>query len=220
MTTIREDIDLARVSYAEDLANDPQWQVMEKQGWQHIGRSDKLLDDPVLRKDAAANGFSADAFRSPSGEIVIANRGTEPTSIKDLWADFQLAFGIEPGQADSARAFVDAVKAELQIRGEEVSAIHMTGHSLGDYLAQTGVKYVNKEYEGQIHATGFGLNGPGIGEADTSSTDFVHLQLDSDLVHHAGGDHLGVDFTIDSITPKYSPLTAHSSDSELLIRVY
>jgi hypothetical protein len=43
---------------------------------------------------ANSDGYFAEAWRnSTTGEIVIANRGTDPTDLGNLWSDAQLANG-------------------------------------------------------------------------------------------------------------------------------
>jgi hypothetical protein len=213
MPTIIEDIHLQRVSYSENLSKDPQWQAMQAAGWKHIGRSSTLLQG-ASNKDAESNGFSADAFLSPTGEVVISNRGTEITSGKDLWADVQLAFHVPPGQADSAKDFLAAVQQTLKDTGQTVTEIHVTGHSLGGYLSQDTVEFARDNLS--IMVSGFGLADPGIASKSPNNPNFIHLHSSSDLVPGFGGTHFGQIITYKTIIPSYNPLSAHCSDKAAL----
>jgi hypothetical protein len=212
MPTILEDIHLQRVSYSEDLSKDPQWQAMQAAGWKHIGRSSELLEGDI-RKDAISRGFSADAFLSPTGEFVIANRGTEVTSVKDLWADVQIAFHVPPGQADSAEDFLVALKDHLKDPDQAATKIHLTGHSLGGFLSQKVSEFLAKQ---DIQVTGFGLADPGIANDSPDNPNFLHLHSSSDVVPGFGGTHYGQIITYKTIIPSYAPLSAHSSEKAAL----
>ena len=77
-------------------------------------------------------GYYGVAFQNnATGEIVIANRGTEPTSSLDRTADLQMAARKLPDQYQYARKFYSDV-----LSASNGVSITITGHSLGGSLAQ------------------------------------------------------------------------------------
>ena len=203
--TIKDDLALSILSYksTEELTRSKLWQDMSEDGWKHLGDSKRFFENYSNNKPPT-NGFEAQVFRSPEGEVVIAYTGTN--GINDLDDGAILAFGGRPPQQDSAKAL-----AELVIKSEGIDTLHVTGHSLGGYLAQIVTKYLKSTSDLDIAITGGAFNVPGIGEANEQDPDFYTINGDSDLVHHLGGEHLGGSVTIDSSISLLRLLTAHSS---------
>jgi hypothetical protein len=76
------------------------------------------------------NGFYAAAYRNLSdGHVVVAFRGTEPTSVMDWVADGQQALGGASGQ------YANAISVAQQAQAEYGASTEFTGHSLGGGLA-------------------------------------------------------------------------------------
>ena len=96
----------------------------------------------IYQKKDKKNGFFGQVFNGPEG-IVVAFRGTEPTTAQDLFSDAEMAvLKKQPGQTSSARALYDEMK-----RAFPNKKITLTGHSLGGSLAalvsaQTGAPAV------------------------------------------------------------------------------
>ncbi|GBG14818.1 uncharacterized protein NMK_2419 [Novimethylophilus kurashikiensis] len=86
--------------------------------------------------DVNLQGFQAAAYQNiETGQIIVATRGTEPTSKMDLYADLQMGMdgvlaGL-PNQFVLASNFLSSVEA---IAG--ANPISLTGHSLGGSLAE------------------------------------------------------------------------------------
>ena len=202
--TIKDDLALSILSYKSsvELPESKMWQDMSEVGWEHLGHSDKFFEND--EKKSPDNGFEAQIFRSPEGEVVIAYTGTN--SIDDLDDNAILAFGGKPPQQDSAKAIADLV-----IKAQGIDALHVTGHSLGGHLAQIVAKYLKSTSDFDVVTTGGAFNVPGIGEGNEQDADFYNVNGDSDLVHHSGGEHLGGSVTINSSISLLRLLTAHSS---------
>jgi len=96
----------------------------------HLGR---LVSAPCAdgKLVVSQDNYQGVAHRnSATGEIVIANRGTQPTHFKDLWNDAKLATHVEP------RSAIDAINFARTVAANYPSAtITETGHSLGGYEA-------------------------------------------------------------------------------------
>ncbi len=100
-----------------------------------------------------ASGFSGAAFKSPTGEIVFAFRGTEPeglTAIKDFSTDLDILMGRMPQQFSDAKAFVQKIQQEF---GTGVFYT-CTGHSLGGGIAQYISFAVNNMHAETFNAIG------------------------------------------------------------------
>jgi hypothetical protein len=99
--------------------------------------------------------YGAAYINNSTGEIVIANRGTRPTSLADLLNDVELASGIKtPAQDDAASFAVQVANAHPGI------PIIETGHSLGGNEAQAATVALTKNGT-SVSAVIF--NSPGIG---------------------------------------------------------
>ncbi len=78
-----------------------------------------------------ASGFDAALYRTPQGGLVIAYRGTEPSSLNDWETDLKQAAGLPCDQYDEAVDLAHRVQASYPDEKVEI-----TGHSLGGGLAQ------------------------------------------------------------------------------------
>lgn len=97
--------------------------------WQIL---DVYTDGEVLGTGADytvfANGKNADGSYT---NVVVAFRGTQKTSPKDLWADLRLASGNLPSQVNVLENLADDIMSKYK-----PTNVYSTGHSLGGYLAQ------------------------------------------------------------------------------------
>ncbi|AGF76993.1 Protein of unknown function (DUF2974) [Desulfocapsa sulfexigens DSM 10523] len=212
--TIKNDLALSILSYesTDKLAESKLWQEMSSDGWEHLGHSSEFFKNDNI--EPPTNGFEAQVFRSPEGEVVIAYTGTN--GIDDLDDDALLWLGGKPPQQGSAKELADLI-----IKSEGIDTLHVTGHSLGGHLAQVVTTFLKEKYSNSVSITGGAFNVPGIGEADEQDPDFYNINGDSDLVHHSGGEHLGGSVIIDSSVSLLRLLTAHSSEelyNEMLSR--
>lgn len=108
-----EDIDLAHTRLTLD-GQQTKWEIV------------KIFQRPSYFED---NGYFGIAFKNTeTGKIIIANRGTESTSLKD-WAD-NISLGLDqiPFQGRTSVDFTQLVANELNINP---SQIYQTGHSKG-----------------------------------------------------------------------------------------
>ncbi|MDX9743436.1 MAG: DUF2974 domain-containing protein [Arcobacteraceae bacterium] len=117
----------------------------------YVYHTDGVLPDNYLALEIPFNfkdGFFAEAYRNTqTGEIVIANRGTEITDLGDLKADIQLALFKTTQQEEYAKQFVDAVAqyASNPKNGITFNNVHIVGHSLGGYLTQKVLVYIKEQ---------------------------------------------------------------------------
>ena len=111
-------------------------------GWQFIYSADKKkLYKDKYDVEIEDDGFYACAFVKDNN-IVIAYRGTEPDTLRDLSTDFKIGFlNHNHSQLVCAYLFLEYVKL-LYPKKE----IHITGHSLGGCLAQYAFVCSNKRY--------------------------------------------------------------------------
>lgn len=135
-------LDLAELSDIVYLGTPPapanaEWAALQADGWNFVESNISMNSSNLaLEKSYASDGYFADVFHnSITGEIVIADRGTDPTSLKDLLTDFNLATGQDTKAETDANNF--AVQAANQLKFSNPSAtIIETGHSLGGSEAQ------------------------------------------------------------------------------------
>jgi len=108
------------------------------------------------------SGYAGQAYINRStGEVVIAHRGTEPTTTGDLIADLQLALDAIPTQyTNDLTNFVSQVKAQMTIEGLNTNGISYTGHSLGGVLAQLSV--IEEFKNGNTSAQAVVFDSPGV----------------------------------------------------------
>lgn len=72
--------------------------------------------------------------------VVVAFRGTQKTSPKDLWADLRLMNGKLPSQVKMLDDLAENIMTEYKPKN-----VYSTGHSLGGYLAQYFASYVMQQ---------------------------------------------------------------------------
>jgi hypothetical protein len=86
----------------------------------------------------SADNYQGVAYQnSATKEIVIANRGTVPTSFNNLWSDAQLAVHQPPSAVRDAITFANIVaRSQYAQSGAQITEV---GHSLGGYEAQAAV---------------------------------------------------------------------------------
>ena len=132
---------------------------------------------------------------NPDGttDIVIANRGTRPTSLADLLTDLKLVAGVKtPAQIDAAN-FAQQVVALAQKKFLNPTFIE-TGHSLGGNEAQAAVVALVKSGLSPNSISAVTFNAPGIGgyTYDPAITyNVTNFYDQGDAIHLAGGTHLG-----------------------------
>jgi Ca2+-binding RTX toxin-like protein len=140
-----------------------------------------------------ANGvyYGAAYKNKVTGEIVITNRGTLPNKFSNLWADATLTAHVAPQAAFDARTF-----ALLVAKNNPGATITETGHSLGGYEAEAGLAIL-VDSGVDPSATAVTFNAPGLtntlfaNKADPGSYNVLNLYNQGDVVHLAGGTHLG-----------------------------
>lgn len=135
--------------------------------WEVIGQVPNSGNDTMTE-----TGYSAVAFRSPTGEIVIAHRGSDPISLEGLldpehignprkdWPESNAAIvrGEVPPQFNDADNFTKEI---MELTGSKVTH---TGHSLGGALAQLSA-----------HKNGgdsIAFENPGVGEVIQNNDEF------------------------------------------------
>lgn len=153
---------------------------------------------PAMTAQFANDGYLGEAFINDStGEIVIANRGTDitnfshATNLLNLWSDVQLTFHVATQVQKDAADFAKQVAKD-----NPGVAIIETGHSLGGSEAQAATVALadyGKLIPGfSVSAVTF--NSPGIGgyaaTNAASSYNVLNLYDQGDAIHAAGGDHL------------------------------
>ena len=137
--------------------------------------------------------YGAAYINNITGEIVIANRGTNPLNPADLLTDIKLATGQQSPAQNDAVAFAKDVAA-LAKKTNPNPAIIETGHSLGGSEAQAATAVLT---DLGISSSAVTFNAPGI------ATNYVPLHLatsynvlnlydQGDAIHLAGGAHLGL----------------------------
>jgi type VI secretion system secreted protein VgrG len=87
-------------------------------------RDQSLFQDPN-------SGFSAALYKASDGHMVVAYRGTQPTSLRDWGANIRQAFGFKSDQQEEAIRLAHRVQMSYPPPPE----VEITGHSLGGGLA-------------------------------------------------------------------------------------
>jgi hypothetical protein len=164
-------------------------------------------------------GFQGGIY-TRENEVVVAFKGTAATSdtaLNDLGADFRLAMGFIPNQADSGNRLAQA--AVGMARGRPVSIV---GHSLGGALAQVVgtwrslpfVTFNAPGMRGQLNFARGNVFAPGhMVRSWLSSTDEasgINFRIDGDPVSGALPNHVGTKVTFPN---PLGMLDAHSMDT-------
>ncbi len=112
-------------------------------GWQFIYSADKKkLFKEKYNLDIEDDGFFACAFMKDD-DIIIAYRGTEPRTIKDLIADLEIGFlNHNHSQLVCTYIFLEHIKSIYPNKN-----INITGHSLGGCLAQYAFVCSDKQHK-------------------------------------------------------------------------
>lgn len=175
--------------------------------WTTISMAEILAENPDLAKSMSDVDFSGQvSVNLQSGEVIIADRGTVPTSGKNLITDSQIAVGAELNAQPVADAFalagLAAAQQKLSEAGVTMSALYTTGHSLGgaESQGQTAMLSVATNPDGTpilpagVHITNVSLDAPGIaGLADAGNSNnytSYNFSAQGDLVNLAGGSDL------------------------------
>jgi hypothetical protein len=142
--------------------------------------------NPQLVRDSQAAGYYGAAYvNNKTGEIVIANRGTRPTALADLFSDIELATVVKSSAQQAAVDFA------LSIAKHYGGPIIETGHSLGGNEAQAAVVALTTN---RTTVSAVTFNSPGIGgysvPAGVSYT-VQNFYDQGDAIHLAGGTQLG-----------------------------
>lgn len=167
-------------------------------------------------------GYSGEAWVNEStGEVMIANEGTVPTNTANLLSDTQLSMTAVPAAQAISNTFAQQaiVTAEqmLQGTGVSVTAVDLTGHSLGGYEGQGNTVFLsnltNNDVQGfsGITYTNVSFDAPGIGGIDQSGVNTslytsYNFSAQGDIIHLAGGDEL--QGTVDVSLPVGTPMWA------------
>jgi hypothetical protein len=199
-STQSSNLDAATIQVAEILSNaaydslshlsgDTNIQQLEAQGWSPV--------TGIASQTDPTNSYQGIAFyKTINGvvQVVIANRGTVPTSIGDLTMDYDIDHNIQPPSDSSAQAFYQDVVSYFTNQGITNINVIETGHSLGgqeaDFVATRG------NPPAPIEAVTF--DAPGIGPAaqSASSTNAVNISNAYDIIHEFGGTYVGNETTV------------------------
>ena len=162
--------------------------------WQVIAVSD-------VSSDFWGHGYFAAAYRNrATGEVVIANRGTDKKNAlgSNLLSDFNLGLGQSLAVQEDAVAFALQVKNTLSDLNQLTNGIIETGHSFGGTEAQAAiVGLVQRGGLSTSQVSGVLFNSPGIAGypipagMSASSYNVVDIYNQGDAIHASGGTHLG-----------------------------
>lgn len=156
-----------------------------------------------------STGFSATAYQTTTGEIVIAYAGTQSSGAgfsNDAVNDIEMLLDETPGQYNEALAFYNSVKS-----ANSAAAITLTGQSLGGSLAQlvgaeTGVNtfsYNSVGVEGLLDDCGI---------TNTDFTKITNYSLGNDIANigniSLGLNQIGTTYIIPSSGK--DPINAHN----------
>lgn len=131
-----------------------------------IGLKPLVVGGQQISQSIASDGFSAAAYTTTTGQIIIAYAGTVPgfTGFNgaSLGADAAIATGSIPNALTDAASFAQQVITAAQQQGLDPSNIFVAGHSLGGIEAQ----YVMTQISGLGGGANFGGTGvPGYSNA-------------------------------------------------------
>lgn len=141
-------------------------------GWEIIYSANKrkLFKDFYNLDLDFDDGFFGAVFMRDN-DIIIAYRGTEPTTLNDIYTDLELGlFKKNSSQLISSIIFYEYVRKKLDTKKK----IHITGHSLGGCLAQYVYLYSQKNMITKTwNALGIGKNKDKINESFLMSDDIT-----------------------------------------------
>lgn len=191
---VAEMLSTAAYDSLNGLSSDTNIQQLEAQGWNPV---------PTLPHQTDPNtSYQGIAFyKTINGvvQVVIANRGTVPTSVGDLTMDYDIAHNIQPPSDTSAQAYYQDVVSYFTGQGITNINVIETGHSLGgqeaDFVATRG------SLPAPTEAVTF--DAPGIGPAaqTASSANAVNISNINDVIHLAGGTYVGNEATVSAPAP-------------------
>ena len=164
----------------------------------------KYITDSASLAIGQGDGYLGIAYQNiATDEIVIANRGTDPDHglglfAKNLASDFALTFNQVP------KVDTDALDFAEQVFGLDKNNYNIveTGHSLGGNEAQYAAVMADHQTNGQDKVAGLvTFQSPGVNSdvvADAASENLLALNLynQGDVIHLAGGDHIGPSWSI------------------------
>ena len=150
------------------------------------------------------DGYLGIAYQNiATGEIVIANRGTDPDHglglfAKNLASDLAVAFYRVP------KVDTDALNFAEQVFGLDKNNCNIveTGHSLGGNEAQYAAVMADYRTNGQDKVAGLvtfqspGVNSDVVKAAASENLLALNLYNQGDVIHLAGGDHIGPSWSI------------------------
>lgn len=170
-------------------------------GWSIVAISTSPSIDPT-GQNWIDGYFGVAYYNSTTGELVIANRGTQlgagaSTAFHNLFSDLQLGLGGPTPEQNDAQSFaVAAFNAATGQHPNGITSVIETGHSLGGSEAEAAI--VNLVQRGTVPLTqlsGVLFDSPGIGgyfiPETPSAYNVVDLYAQGDAIHLAGGTHLG-----------------------------
>lgn len=129
------------------------------------------------------DGYVGMAWKNAAGEIVIANRGTDPKNFRNLLSDATIAAHRIPSAAVDAATF-----AQLVAQANQYSTITETGHSLGGYEAQYALVSLLRQNTYHIVGSAVTFQAPGlaVGFANPGSYSILNLYNQGDVIHDVG----------------------------------
>lgn len=152
--------------------------------------------------------FGAAYFNARTKEVILVNRGTEPTDVRDLRSDAQMLLDQVPDQFNSAESFYIAVR-NLILRPDLDNpflgaTLSITGHSLGGSLTQLLIARHATEQFGGAYVSGQTFNALGVQhllnnpEISRPQGDYAitNWSVPSDIVSHLTGGKKKVSGTI------------------------
>ena len=197
MATLLELAELSSAAYG--TASAIAW--LKANGWVPLPGADGATSNP------SHNYFGVAYQNVNTQEIVISNRGTQPSSFKDLYSDVLLATGTVPPAVSDAIAFATQVAKDFP--GVPLT---VTGHSLGGYeAAAVEANLVDRGIDPSATAVTF--EAPGLPaqafHGAAGSYNVLNIYNQGDAIHLAGGTVLGLSASL----PAGQSLTSEFSDA-------
>ncbi|MES2771295.1 MAG: DUF6792 domain-containing protein, partial [Pseudomonadota bacterium] len=176
-------------AYLSDLV----YQVSEADAKTHKEFTDPTTSNTWRVEDFASienTGYQGAVFvNTQTHEVVLANRGTELGSGRDLLNDLSMGIGKLPSQYESASEFYGTATQIAARYGIQDADITITGHSLGGALSQLlGAAHGNFTQTFNAYGAGNLLDQLGIEQGDFSN---IHNQvMDHDFVSILPGSQM------------------------------